>query len=124
MEKQSLLEARREEIRKERALVEAAVAEEDPDHDALVVEKDTFNKRSKKQQRKEELARLRALKANELRRKLEMVSSEGGLGGIGDEGNFVDILTSFISSQSYICWLLVAFLTLIPPLYSPLPPRS
>ncbi|KAH0829126.1 KRI1-like family C-terminal-domain-containing protein [Lanmaoa asiatica] len=39
----------------------------------------------KQQQRKEELARLKALKAKELRRKLEMVSSEGDLGGIGDE---------------------------------------
>ncbi|KAF8554912.1 hypothetical protein OG21DRAFT_1508303 [Imleria badia] len=85
-EKQALLEARREEIRRERALVEAAVAEEDRDNGTLVVEKDTSNKKkSKKQQRKEELARLKALKANELRRKLEMVSSEGGLGSVGDE---------------------------------------
>ncbi|KAN0081344.1 KRI1-like family C-terminal domain containing protein [Tylopilus felleus] len=85
-EKQALLEARREEIRKERALVEAAVAEEDRDNDALVVESDTSNeKKSQKQQRKEELARLKALKARELRRKLEMVSSEGGLGDEDDE---------------------------------------
>ncbi|KAG8221253.1 KRI1-like family-domain-containing protein [Butyriboletus roseoflavus] len=79
-EKHALLEARRAEIRRERALVEAAVAEQYPD------DEDTSNqKKSKKQQRKEELVRLKALKANELRRKLEKVSSEGGLGGISDE---------------------------------------
>lgn len=76
---------RREEIRRERALVEAAVAGKD--EDALAIEIDTSDKKkSKRQQRKEELARLKALKAKELRRKLEMVSSEGGLGGMGDEG--------------------------------------
>lgn len=80
-EKQALLDARRAEIRRERALVEAAVAEEPPDD-----EDTTGKKKSKKQQRKEELARLKALKANELRRKLEKVSSEGGLGGVNDEG--------------------------------------
>ncbi|KAF8141166.1 KRI1-like family C-terminal-domain-containing protein [Boletus edulis] len=76
-EKQALLEARREEIRKERTLVEAAVAEEEAHN--------LNEKESERQQRKEELARFKALKAKELRRKLEMVSSEGGLGGVGDE---------------------------------------
>lgn len=74
-------------------MVEAAVAEEDRDNDALVVESDTSNeKKSQKQQRKEELARLKALKARELRRKLEMVSSEGGLGDEDDEGKGALIL--------------------------------
>lgn len=89
MEKQALLGARREEIRKERALVETAVAQEVGD--GLAIGENTSDKKkSKKQQRKEELARLRALEANELRRKLEMVSSEGGLGGVGDEGKHHD----------------------------------
>ncbi|KAG9312147.1 KRI1-like family-domain-containing protein [Chiua virens] len=84
-EKQGLLEARREEIRKERELVEAVVAEEGTTNgDTLMIENDT-SKKSRKQQKKEELARMKALKAKELRRKLEMVSSEGGLAGMGDE---------------------------------------
>ena len=71
--------------------MEAAVAVEDPNNNALLVEEDiSIKKKSKKQQRKEELGRLKALKANELRRKLEMVSSEGGLDGIDDEGNISD----------------------------------
>jgi protein KRI1 len=111
-EKQALLEVRRKEIRRERTLVEAAVAEEVPDNeDALVVEKDTSNKKkSKKQQRKEELTRLKALEANALRRKLEMVSSEGGLGGIGHEGkglyDFVDAFRPFIFSLPFTDYVL------------------
>jgi protein KRI1 len=68
--------------------VEAAVAAERPDdeHALLTGNEISSEKKSKKQQRKEELARMKSLKAKELRRKLEMVSSEGGLGGIGDEG--------------------------------------
>ena len=106
-EKQALLESRRKEIREERALVEAAVAEEVPDNeDALVIDTDaSHDKKSKKQQRKEELVRLKALKANTLRRKLEMISSEGGLGGIGDEGkglyNFVDTFHPLIRSLPF-----------------------
>ena len=106
-EKQALLEARRKEIRRERALVEAAVAEEVPDNeDALVIDNDASNdKKSKKQLRKEERARLKALNANALRRKLEMVSSEGGLGAMGDEGkglyNFLDVFHPFIRSLSF-----------------------
>ncbi|KAF8841697.1 hypothetical protein BDN67DRAFT_966770 [Paxillus ammoniavirescens] len=89
-ETKALLEARREEVRRERTLIEAAVAEEDEGDAATesVLEDNgdgSGKKKSKKQQKKEELARLKALKGQELRRKLEMVSTEGGLGRIGEE---------------------------------------
>ncbi|KAF9219815.1 hypothetical protein BS17DRAFT_821454 [Gyrodon lividus] len=89
-EKKALLEARREEVRRERSLAEAAVAEEGERDAAIeslldVNEDGSDKKKSKKQQKKEELARLKALKARELLRKLEMVSAEGGLGDIGEE---------------------------------------
>lgn len=120
MEKQALLEARREEIRRERALVEAAVAEEYLDHE------DTSNeKQSKKKQRKEERARLKALKASELRRKLEKVSSEGGLGSIGDEGESLE----FHGRSPTVCAILHLLIggcitMLMPTVDSPRPPRS
>lgn len=80
-------------------MVEAAVAADD--EGTLTTENHTADKKkSKRQQRKEELARLKTLKANELRRKLEMVSSEGGLDGISDEGEHhifavIRLLTAF-----------------------------
>ncbi|KIK82657.1 hypothetical protein PAXRUDRAFT_832162 [Paxillus rubicundulus Ve08.2h10] len=89
-ETRALLEARREEVRRERALIEAAVAEEDEGDAAteyvLGINGDgSGKKKSTKPQKKEELARLKALKGQELRRKLEMVSAEGGLGRIDEE---------------------------------------
>jgi hypothetical protein len=85
----------KKEIRRERALVCAAVIDRVPDNDvALVIEMDTSD-RGKSSKRMEELARLKALKAN-------VLSSEGGLGGIGDEGKglytFVDTFHPFIHS--------------------------
>jgi hypothetical protein len=104
-ETKALLEARREEVRRERTLIEAAVAEEDEGDAATesVLEDNgdgSGKKKSKKQQKKEELARLKALKGQELRRKLEMVSAEGGLGRIGEEGQFFTLSCSFYLGSS------------------------
>ncbi|KIJ66021.1 hypothetical protein HYDPIDRAFT_110144 [Hydnomerulius pinastri MD-312] len=90
-EKKVLLEARREEVRRERALAEVVIAEEaeasaEPGGVPHAVDEEIQDeKRSKKQKKREELTRLKTLKAKELRRKLEKVGVEGGLAGVGEE---------------------------------------
>ncbi|KAH7883247.1 Krr1-domain-containing protein [Phlebopus sp. FC_14] len=85
-EKRELLEARKGKVRREREEVEKAMAEVEAleSNDALGMHTESLDK-TEKQQKKEEIARLKDLKAKELRRKLERVGAEGDLAGIGEE---------------------------------------
>ncbi|KAI6046421.1 KRI1-like family-domain-containing protein [Pisolithus marmoratus] len=80
-EKREVIAARKEEIRRERGEIEKRLALE------LAVESDDREenvqerKKSKQEEKKAELARLKDLQAKDLRRKLERVSAEGGLKG-------------------------------------------
>ncbi|KAG6331753.1 hypothetical protein ID866_7334 [Astraeus odoratus] len=83
IEKNELLNARKEEIKHEREKIERQVAHE------LGKKSEGENERemglSRREEKKAELTRLKDLKAKELRRKLERVSAEGGLRGEMDE---------------------------------------
>ncbi|KAI6131261.1 KRI1-like family C-terminal-domain-containing protein [Pisolithus croceorrhizus] len=78
-EKKEVIAARKEEIRRERDEIEKRVAHELAEEPENGKENANEERKSKQEEKKVELARLKDLQAKELRRKLERISAEGGL---------------------------------------------